>query len=311
MLPERRLAVLLEQVKRGQINNCLYHTSPHWPSLYTDHICDRSRFPSEAVLELDKQVGEVWQVVFSHGGGRLASCGSDRHVTVWDTASFEIIYRLDAHEGGVGHISWSPDDAMLVTSGSRDRYTRIWKLNTGTLHKTLERFEEPVSSCVWAADSRTLVTGSFDKERALCQWSLDGEKLYSWPYRHRTSDLAVSPDGQWLVAINEGQQLYVYNFVTRELEYEMRLPTRPTSITMSHDSRSLLINQQDNLAQLFDIITREQVQKFVGHTGGEFLIRSSLGGADESFAVSGSEGLAPFSSLSTLHLDHCAIGEKC
>jgi WD repeat-containing protein 26 len=290
MLPEHRLAVLLEQVKRDQINNCIYHTSPHWPSLYTDHTCDRSRFPSEAVLELDKQIGEVWQILFSHDGSRLASSGSDRHVTIWDTLSWTVIYRLDAHEGGVGHISWSPDDTMLVTCGSRDRFAKIWKVATGTCHKTLDRLGEPVSSCVWAADSRTLVTGSFDRERALCQWSVDGEMLHNWNSKHRTSDLAVSQDGHWLVAINEGQKLHVYNFVTRELEYDMTLSARPTSISISQDSRSLLINQQDNQAQLFDIVTRQQIQSYVGQTGGEFLIRSSLGGADENFVVSGSEG---------------------
>lgn len=125
MLPEHRLAVLLQQVKEGQISNCLYHTSAEPPSLYSDHSCDRSHFPSEAIVELDKHSGEVWQVLFSHDGTRMASCGTDRFVIIWDVPSFEVLHRLDGHDGGVGNIAWSPDDTMIVSCG-RDRYAKIW-----------------------------------------------------------------------------------------------------------------------------------------------------------------------------------------
>ena len=61
------------------------------------------------------------------------------------------------------------------------------------------------------------------------------------------------------------------------------------SVTISEDSRHLLINKNDGEAQLIDLMTRCGVQKFLGHTGGPCVIRSSFGGANESFVVSGSE----------------------
>src|SRR3569833_224005 len=125
MLPEHRLAVLLQQVKEHQIGGCFFHTSATPPSLYSDHFCDKSRFPTEVVLELDRHTGEVWQVQFSHDGTRLASCGADRHVIVWDVPSFYVVFKLEVHEGGVGNVAWSPDDKLLVSCG-RDRYARIW-----------------------------------------------------------------------------------------------------------------------------------------------------------------------------------------
>jgi WD40 repeat protein len=161
---------------------------------------------------------------------------------------------------------------------------------TGTLIRALERFDEPVSSCVWAADCRSLITGTFDKDKSLCQWNLNGERLYTWSKKHRTEDLAVSPDGHWLIAMDDQCHLHVYNFITRDLEYEMELKARPTSVRISQDSRFLLINKIDGEAQLIDIATRDAIQKYTGHTGGDFLIRCAFGGADESFVISGSEG---------------------
>lgn len=132
--------------------------------------------------------------------------------------------------------------------------------------------------------------GSFDKDRSLCQWNLDGVKLHTWTKKHRTEDLTVSADGHWMVAMDDLNHLHLYNFMTRELEYEMELKSRPTSVSITQDSRYLLINTKDHEAQLFDIVTREVVQKYIGHTGGDYTIRSDLGGANESFVISGSEG---------------------
>lgn len=319
MLPEHRLAVLLQQVKNSQIDSCLWHTSDSSPSLYSDHFCDRSLFPTETLEELTDTDGEVWQIRFSHDGKRLAGCGSGQRVSIWDTETFKLVLALDGHgtgrdngiEDGAGNFAWSPDDTMLVTCG-RDHYARIWDPNvsrlregqppishwreadffiqTGALIQQFERFDEPISSCAWAPDGHSLVLGAFDIQRSLCTWNLKGEKLYTWTRKTRTEDLALSPDGRWLVAMDDKKHIYVYDFVTRDLKYEMELATRPTSVSITEDSKYLLVNKQDGEAQLYNIINRAAVQKYVGHSVGEYVIRSVFGGAHESFVISGSEG---------------------
>lgn len=128
MLPEHRLAVLLQQVKDRQIDSCKWHTDPRSPSLYSDHTCDRSLFPDQVLVEL-AQPGEVWQISFSHDGKRLASCGADESIYIWDTTTLELSRKLDGrHKQGVGNIAWSPDDSMLVSCG-RDNCARLWDLN--------------------------------------------------------------------------------------------------------------------------------------------------------------------------------------
>lgn len=289
MLPEHRLAILLHQVKASQIGACLWHSSAASPSLYSDHICDRRHFPTENVLELDDHSDEVWHIAFSHDGTRLASCGSDNQVIIWEVPSFKILHHLKDHEHGVGNVSWSWDDSMLVTC-CRDRYARLWDANTGVCLKKLERFQEPVSSCVWVPDGRSFITGSLDKTRGLVQWNLSGEKVFDWANNHRVEDLSVSPNGRWLVAMDDTHHVQIYNLQARDLEYEMDLNIRVTSISISQDSRHLLVNHANGVAQLIDLVTREPVQSYTGHKGSDnFVIRSTFGGADESFVASGSE----------------------
>lgn len=128
MLPEHRLAVLLQQVKHRQIDSCKWHTDPRSPSLYSDHTCDSSHFPNQVLTEL-AQPNEVWQISFSHDGKRLASCGADESIYIWDMTTLTLAMKLDGrHKQGVGNISWSPDDTMLVSCG-RDNCARLWDLS--------------------------------------------------------------------------------------------------------------------------------------------------------------------------------------
>ena len=125
MLPEHRLSELLHQVKKQQIADCHYHVTEKSPSLYQDHVCDRSDFPLRPVHEFERHSGECWNVVFSNNGLRLATCGSDGVVFIWDMESLEMVHMLAEHEEGVCSVAWSPDDSLLITC-SYDKRARIW-----------------------------------------------------------------------------------------------------------------------------------------------------------------------------------------
>lgn len=127
MIPDHRLAVLLDHVKSSQINQCLYHNTAESPSLYSDHICDRSEFPLRTAFELSQHTDEVWYVEFSHDGTKLATTSKDHSVIVYDVRTFDIIHRLTDHSDSVASAAWSPDDSKLITC-SQDYKARLWDI---------------------------------------------------------------------------------------------------------------------------------------------------------------------------------------
>lgn len=127
MIPQHRLAVLLDHVKQSQINNCLYHNTAESPSLYCDHMCDRNEFPLEVSTDLTRHTDEVWYCDFSHDGTKLVTAGKDRTVLIYDTSDFSVLQRLTDHEDGVAFASWSPDDTKLITC-SQDKKARVWNV---------------------------------------------------------------------------------------------------------------------------------------------------------------------------------------
>lgn len=127
MIPDHRLAILLDHFKRNQINSCLYHNTASPPSLYSDHTCDRSDFPLRIGFDLNQHSDEVWYCDFSHDGTKLATAGQDHLVVIYDTSTFTVLHKLMEHEDGVAHASWSPDDSMIITC-SQDRKARVWSV---------------------------------------------------------------------------------------------------------------------------------------------------------------------------------------
>lgn len=83
----------------------------------------------------------------------------------------------------------------------------------------------------------------------------------------------------------------MYNFHTHEEEYCLSLEGTATSVAVSRDSRYMLVNLAEGQIQLIDIETTNVIRRFKGQKQGTFVIRSTFGGAAESFVFSGSEGI--------------------
>ncbi|KAL8692357.1 MAG: hypothetical protein Q9218_002608 [Villophora microphyllina] len=289
MIPERRLATLFDQVKQYQISHCLYHNPSAPPSLFADHLCERSQFPSRTVLELGQNAGEVWAMAFSHDGRRLATSGQATDVLIYDTSVFQELYRLTDHTDHVAYLAWSPDSTNLITC-SHDKTARIWDADSGQCIMKIDHHAQPVTTAAWSPDGKSFVTGSLHGSHRLCLWSFPtGHQLHNWSIDYRVQDCAITPDGRRLVAISSECQIVVYNFETKEEEYSILLKSRMTCINVSKDGRYMLINMANSEIQLIEIETAEIVRRFLGQVQGDFVIRSCFGGSDENLVISGSE----------------------
>ena len=112
----------------------------------------------------------------------------------------------------------------------------------------------------------------------------------------RANALAISPNGQRLVIVSDST-IVVFDFTSYEKIYEWQVDdVKLTSVTISQDSRHMLVSMNQDHIQLMEIDSGKVIHRFEGHQQKQFIIRSAFGGADENFVVSGSEGmLSPFS----------------
>lgn len=83
-------------------------------------------------LVLQGHADSIMFLAWSHDDRRLATCGMDHLVKIWDTASGECIRSLNHHSDGVTCVAWLPDGQRLV-SGSADKRMVLCDINGGEL----------------------------------------------------------------------------------------------------------------------------------------------------------------------------------
>ncbi|CAG8589791.1 8173_t:CDS:10 [Paraglomus brasilianum] len=285
MVPEHRLETLLDQALMLQRIQCLYHNSDDHITLYSDHNCDRSQFPTVTTHIFDQHKDEVWYVAFSNGGKYLASASRDKTAIVWSLENWELVHILEDHEDFVSFLSWSPDDSMLLTCG-QDHLLKLWNTKTGKCVITMSEHSDAVTACAWLPDGKSFISGCQDKVTIL--WSLDGHILHKWTGT-RLMDLAINKEGTRMVAICHSMKIHIYNLITKMEEEPIEETAHVTSVCLSDDCRYALVNLATSEIHLWDIEEKHLVRKYFGQKQGKYVIRSCFGGLGQGFVVSGSE----------------------
>jgi WD40 repeat protein len=146
----------------------------------------------------DVQSGSVLHVfsgreaVFSPDG-KMVLIGSDNTTaSLRDVQSGRLLYNLHGATG----LAVSPDSSMVFTSSTDS--ARLWDAQSGKLLRTLPDY--PMSSAVFAPDSRMLLTSHADKNLRL--WDVQSGKLLHILQGHTESirKFAFSPDGKLIFA---------------------------------------------------------------------------------------------------------------
>lgn len=188
MVPQRRLATLLEQARQYQALSCPYHQGSEPSSLYTNHQCDAGQFPSITTHILADHTDEVWRIEWSPDGLMLASAGKDRLVVIWGlevglvgtrlfnklicdvplefengTWTVRPLHHLREHREPVDVMAWSPNGKTLVTGADKSLY--LWDTQTGE-QKRIAAGASPhvdqISAIQWRPDGTEFTVSSMD-----------------------------------------------------------------------------------------------------------------------------------------------------
>lgn len=315
MIPDARLVTLLESARQVQVEDCLYHTASEPTSfLIPDHRCPRSSFPFHTSHILQHS-DEVWRVQYSPRGRYLATSGADGLALIYDTRSMRILHTLDRRSTdevhmeqkdgspkGIIYMDFNADETMLMTC-SQDNVIVHWDLETGRLLNHISKAHDVVSiSCAsWLPGTDGgFISGGHDKKIHL--YDDRGAIIYSWN-TGRVSDLKVSDDGQYMVAITADTGVHVFAMTSRKEIFKLPLTFELTSLTLSKDSTRMLLScsplpnksrsstpkSQSMEVQERTIPDLHLIRRFEGQRQGQFVVRSTYAGHAEQFIMSGSE----------------------
>lgn len=314
MLPPCRLQTLLSQAVAHQKSQCLFHVGQldtaaqlaagettrigrvDCESLMVDHCCDKSDFPTFITQRIKQHTNEVWFCKFSQSGKMLASSSKDGSVIIWDvdTATHQLSLQrtfLTNRTTKIAHIAWSPDETMILCTGTDTcNEAFVWNVTTGDLTKLFTRgSEDRFMSGSWYKDSRRFAVGGISGK--FFAYNVDTEETVEWE-GVRTQALHVLSDDTVLVADNL-KRIRGFRFDNMRSHEVLTEDSSIITFTVSRTEEFILINVagQANTQgiHLWDLHSKTLIGRYRGIIQGSYLHHSTFGGLRSQFIASGAE----------------------
>jgi WD40 repeat protein len=218
------------------------------------------------VRTLDGHRDYVYHVAFSPDGKRLASCGYDKIIRIWDTATGKPTGVLKEHTEAVYAVAFSASGTLLA-SASADRSIKIWDVAKGVRLYTINDPTDAMLTLAFRPGTNDLFAGGADKR--LRAWTISDTSATSigntLAHTAGIIRLAFSPDGTRLATSSTDRQVKLWSAADmRELRQFGAQSDWAQSLAFSRDGNELAVGRYDGTVSVFDAGTGRRVVDLIG-----------------------------------------------
>jgi WD40 repeat protein len=237
----------------------------------------------------DLHRAEVWSLVFSPDGTRLASASDDRTARLWDVATGRPIGGPLRHPRNPGVLSaaFRADGARIVTAAG-DGTVCQWDARTGAaVEPPYERHAGEVYPAVYSPDGEWVASAGVDRTVRLWRATGRQDALVLHGHTGRVTQLAFTADGRRLGSVSEDGTARIWGADPQATLPVLRGHRRSVhAVAYSPDGQWIASGSWDGTVRLWDALTGDACAP-LRHPG---IVRALAFGPDGSWLVSGGDG---------------------
>ena len=157
----------------------------------------------------------------------------------------------------------------------------------GSLIRTLNGHNQPVTSLTITPDGRFVISGS--RDNTLQVWDLEAGKEELTLMGHSGAVLSITTtiDGQWVISGSVDQTIKVWNLETGKERFTLKgHHSSVSTIAVTSDGHRLVSGAYDQTIKVWNLETGEEKFTITGHEGTIFSVAIT---SDDKWIISGSE----------------------
>lgn len=236
------------------------------------------------VNQLKGHQGQVWNVIFSPDGNRIATTGDDNTVRVWNTYG-KLLATLNRHQGEVKSVNFSADGQRIATAGA-DGTIRLWNQLGKPLSPPFKGHKGKVRSVYFSPNGKQIATTGADGTVLL--WDRSAKQLAQLNNKQsEVRSLSFSPDGKRIVTAGADGKVRIWNESGKLLNQFNSNSDGVWSLTFNPDGQRLATTGADGRVRLWNQFGK-QVAQFNSNQGGVWSVSFSPDG--QRLATTGADG---------------------
>ncbi|MEI8395251.1 MAG: caspase family protein [Rhodospirillaceae bacterium] len=207
--------------------------------------------------------GAILAARLAPGGALLATAGSGRSISLWETASGRKTAELKGHGDTITTLAYS-GSGRLLASGGNDGSVRLWSLPAGGSVATLDAGSK-VTSLAFGGDDR-IVAGT--KDGKVRVWSASGAQIGSWSAEDDpVTGLSVSRNGAVATAAGDNMA-HVWTATGGSGARIKDANNKVTLVAFSPDGSRVITAGTNGLARVWDAADGRFLAQLIPTTGG-------------------------------------------